>query len=76
MNIEQLEKANALENNVPKVATMQELGMCNAVHLCDSCCDEQPECSPSYLIFGTGKGNDNVVACDIYVPLTKCRAAD
>lgn len=46
-----------------------EPGVHNHVHLCDSCCDEQPSCDPECLAFGTGAGRDNVVLCNCYEPL-------
>lgn len=49
-----------------KTATVQKIGMTNKVNLCDSCCNEQPGCNPENLIFGSGLGDDNVVACDTY----------
>ena len=42
----------------------------NSVHLCDSCQYTFPTC-PSYngdVIFGDGKGNDNICACNKYRP--------
>lgn len=42
----------------------------NAVHLCDSCQHSYPTC-PSYgndVIFGDGKGYDNICACNKYLP--------
>ena len=49
--------------------TMQALGMLNDVNLCDSCHEEQPTCGPNFVIYGTGKGSDNIAACDIYNPV-------
>lgn len=46
--------------------TMQEIGMENEVNLCDSCYETYPECDPLNIIFGTGQGDDNICACDIY----------
>lgn len=51
-----------------KDTTMQDLGMENEIHLCNSCHEELPECNPSFIVYGTGKGNDNIAACDIYNP--------
>ena len=51
-----------------KDTTMQALGMEDEVHLCDSCHEELPECAPNFVIYGTGKGQDNIAACDIYNP--------
>lgn len=53
-----------------KSTTVQEIGMANKVHLCDSCKHEVPTCDSDNLIFGSGKGNDNVVACSTYQALT------
>ena len=49
-----------------KTVTVQELGMKNDVNLCDSCCHEQPTCDADNIIFGTGKGEDNVCGCSEY----------
>lgn len=42
----------------------------NKVHLCDSCKKSYPSCSmdceAKNIIFGTGVGNDNVIACSEY----------
>ncbi len=46
--------------------TIQEIGMENEVNLCDSCCNEMPICDGDNIIFGTGKGNDNICACSTY----------
>ena len=54
---------------IVKDTTMQELGMENETHLCDSCHEEMPECDPKYIIFGTGKGKDNIAACNIHNPV-------
>ena len=51
-----------------KDTTMKDLGMVNNIHLCNSCQEEMPECNPGHMIWGTGKGDDNVAACDIYNP--------
>lgn len=42
----------------------------NKVNLCDSCRNHYPDCdaNKSVIIFGTGKGNDNVCACSKYSP--------
>lgn len=45
------------------------LGQTNEVHLCLSCQNEYPVCDSMYLVFGTGKGNDNIAACNTYVPI-------
>lgn len=40
----------------------------NQVHLCDSCRHVYPECpiEKDDVIFGNGKGNDNICACNKY----------
>ena len=39
----------------------------NQVHLCDSCKYTYPECpNDANVIFGDGKGNDNICACSRY----------
>ncbi len=55
-----------------KTATVQDLGMVNDVNLCDTCCYEQPTCTGDNLIFGSGIGNDNIVACSAYDAI-ECR---
>lgn len=42
----------------------------NQVHLCDSCRHVYPECPSGKddVIFGNGKGNDNICACNQYEP--------
>lgn len=42
----------------------------NQVNLCDSCKYTYPECPSAVtdVIFGTGKGNDNICACNKYEP--------
>ena len=42
----------------------------NRVNLCDSCMREFPWCDGE-MIFGDGKGNDNVCCCDKYEPISK-----
>lgn len=49
-----------------KDTTMQQLGMENEVHLCNSCHNEIPECNPEFVIYGTAAGNDNICACSSY----------
>lgn len=56
--------------NERKRRTMQEFGMENEVNLCASCCKPYPECDPQNLIFGTGLGDDNIAACDMYEAIT------
>lgn len=45
----------------------------NQVHLCDSCRHVYPECPSGKddVIFGNGKGNDNICACNKYEPSTQ-----
>lgn len=33
-------------------------------HLCDYCVNTFPTCRPSYIEFGRGIGNDNVIKCE------------
>ena len=42
----------------------------NQVHLCDSCRHVSPECPSEEddVIYGNGKGNDNICACNKYEP--------
>ena len=43
----------------------------NAVHLCESCKNEYPECDGAIdnIMFGDGVGNDNICCCASYKPL-------
>jgi len=41
----------------------------NEINLCDTCEHMFPSCNSRNIIFGTGKGNDNVAACSIYKPV-------
>lgn len=45
----------------------------NAVNLCDSCKYDYPECPSGKkdILFGDGKGNDNVCCCNKYLPSVK-----
>jgi hypothetical protein len=61
--------AGSIFGGIMKDTTMQELGMENETHLYNSCHEEISECSPSFVIYGTGKGNDNIAACDTYNPV-------
>lgn len=36
------------------------------VNLCDHCIHDIPTCSAEGLVFGLGKGNDNVLDCDVF----------
>lgn len=44
----------------------------NQIHLCDSCEHKYPDCpcKPNDVIFGNGKGNDNICACNKYNAFT------
>jgi len=35
-------------------------------HLCNKCVHEFPTCTQTFILFGDGKGNDNVIACSSY----------
>lgn len=39
---------------------------CDKIHLCDSCIYAYPDCDADTIEFGNGKGNDNVIECDVY----------
>lgn len=57
-------------NNVP--SAQQERIQNNSVHLCDSCQYTYAAC-PSHgndAVFGDGKGNDNICACNKYRPIS------
>jgi hypothetical protein len=41
----------------------------NKVHLCDSCRNNYPDCIENIeMLFGSGKGNDNICCCNKYEP--------
>ena len=40
----------------------------NKVNLCDSCKHDYPECNGK-VVFGDGKGMDNICCCNEYVPV-------
>ena len=47
----------------------------NKVHLCNSCSRDYPECQNETrqiinILFGDGKGNDNICSCNLYFPIT------
>ena len=54
--------------NKKQIVTMQSLGMINDINLCDSCRHEFATCKAEQIIWGTGKGNDNIAACHQYDP--------
>ena len=67
--------ATAGEDNV-YITVRRRLGPMvsgNSVHLCDSCSQGFPECSAwiDDVIWGDGKGNDNICGCAKYTPLAK-----
>lgn len=39
---------------------------CTKLHLCENCIYSYPSCNANDVKFGYGKGNDNVIECDIY----------
>lgn len=55
---------------VPLVRKLPSAQPENQVHLCDSCRHVYPECPSGKddVIFGNGKGNDNICACNKYEP--------
>lgn len=57
------------EQTKTKCTNITNLGMTNKVNLCESCKYEFATCKAKQIIFGTGLGNDNVAACDTYLPL-------
>ena len=63
-NDEELDAINATLNDLPSAQPE------NQVHLCDSCRYIYPECPSEKgdVIFGNGKGNDNICACNKYEP--------
>lgn len=55
------------------VADYKELSITgNSVNLCDSCVNQIPECwDHCEVIFGDGKGHDNICCCNSYKPPIK-----
>lgn len=49
---------------------------CDTEHLCDTCQFHMPDCDPEdeFIEFGSGVGNDNVIACATYRPKPKEQA--
>lgn len=45
--------------------------MNNSVHLCNSCCNNYPDCDAdeNSIFFGDGIGEENICCCNRYVPL-------
>lgn len=41
----------------------------NSIHLCDSCLNKYPECDAVEIIFGDGRGDDNICCCNKYEPI-------
>ncbi len=37
------------------------------IHLCNRCKNVYPECPAQNLVFGNGKGNDNIISCDSFI---------
>lgn len=60
----------ARRNMSKQIDTMQKIGLENEVNLCNSCCSVYPNCEAKNIIFGTGKGNDNIAACSSYEAIT------
>ena len=50
----------------------------NRVNLCDSCVYVFAECGATYkdMLFGDGKGHDNVCACACYTPIRTRKEAN
>ena len=40
----------------------------NSVNLCDSCTHNIETCPGNGILYGDGKGNDNIVCCAAYTP--------
>lgn len=43
----------------------------NKVNLCDSCKKTYPDCDCRNILFGDGKGEDNICCCNAYMPKDK-----
>lgn len=39
---------------------------CEKLHLCEACIYDYPNCDAEEIKFGNGRGNDNVIECDMY----------
>lgn len=37
---------------------------CNKLNICTSCIYFYPNCDAESIVFGSGKGNDNIIECD------------
>ncbi len=48
---------------------IEDFGVSSELHLCDSCCLDFLTCPANILIWGDGRGDDNVVACISYEPI-------
>lgn len=50
----------------------------NRINLCDSCKNVFPECNAKVgdILFGDGKGKDNICACSLYTPVFNERAIE
>ncbi len=46
--------------------TIESIEVKNNIHLCLSCLNKYPNCNAENIIFGTGLGNDNIIACEKY----------
>jgi len=51
--------------------TVENIETENKVHLCNSCKNKYPSCNPKNVIFGTGVGLDNIIACEKYKAYSK-----
>lgn len=46
--------------------TIDELIKKSKIDLCETCLYKQPICRPNVIIWGNGRGNDNVIVCNLY----------
>lgn len=60
-----------MKNKATDIFSVRTLGMINNINLCGSCRKEVATCDGDNIIFGTGKGDDNIAACSMYTPLAR-----
>ena len=50
--------------------TVENIETENKINLCDNCDNNFANCKAKNIIFGTGIGNDNIIACEKYKPIS------
>lgn len=66
-----IDKVEKLINETPTSNSRNELTDINIIlheqlNLCDTCKFEIPTCKGSFMEFGNGRGDDNVIKCKTY----------